>query len=190
MMESVATSAPPHRAPEGAPEAAPVAVRWAVRIMYGGAAAGIIGILVNVTTLGVIRQQRPIMSAALRTSTQHQAIAEFIVGGIVVAALWTFLAMSCRAGKSWARIVSTVLFAIYTVYATEIVIGFDQVNPPGAVHVYTVIMWLIGLTATILLWGRTASGHFAAPGRRRARFRGAPADDVPGVTRTWRHRPR
>jgi hypothetical protein len=143
-----------------------------------------------VTTLGVIRQQRPLMSAALRTSTQHQAVAEFIVGGIVVAALWTFLAMSCRAGKSWARIVSTVLFAIYTVYATEIVIGFDRVDPPGAVHVYTVITWLIGLTATILLWGRTASGYFAAPRRRRARFRGAPADDVPGVTRTCRHRPR
>jgi hypothetical protein len=158
--------------------------------MYGGAAAGIVGILVNVTTLGVIRQQRPIMSDALRTSTQHQAIAEFIVGGIVVAALWTFMAMSCRVGKSWARILSTVLFAIYTVYATEIVIGFDRVNPPGAVHVYTVIMWLIGLTATILLWGHTASGYFAAPGRRRACFRGAPADDVPAVTRTCRHRPR
>jgi hypothetical protein len=161
--------------------------------MYGGAAAAIAGILVNVTTLGAIRQQRPIMSAALRTSTQHQAIAEFIVGGIVVAAVWTFMAMSCQAGKSWARIVSTVLFAIYTVYATEIVIGFDRVNPPGTVHVYTVIMWLIGLTATTLLWGRTASGYFAAAAaapRRRARFRGAPADDVPGVTRTWWHRPR
>jgi hypothetical protein len=159
-MESV-TDAPP-RTPEAAPEAAPVAVRWAVRVMYAGAAAAIAGIFVNGITLGAIRQQRPIMSAALRTSTQHQAIAEFIVGGIIVATVWTFMALSCRAGRSWARLVSTVLFAIYAVYTTEIVIGFDNVRPPYAVRVYTGIVWLLGLAAVILLWQHTTTPHFRA----------------------------
>ena len=166
-MESV-TDAPAYRTPEVAPEAAPASVRWAVRFMYAGAAAGIAGILVNVITLGAIRQQRPIMSAALRTSTQHQAIAEFIAGGIVVAAVWTSMALSCRAGKSWARLVSTVLFAIYTVYTTEIVIGFDKVRPPDAVRVYTGIVWLLGLAAVMLLWQRTTTTHFRTRPRPRA----------------------
>lgn len=162
MMESVTTGAPAQRPPDAAPEAAPASVRWAVRIMYAGAAAGIAGIAVNVMTLGAIRQQRPIMSAALRTSTQHQAIAEFIVGGIVIAAVWMFMAISCQAGARWARLASTGLFAIYTVYTTEIVIGFDRVNPPGAVHVYTGVVWLLGLSAVILLWHRAAALYFRA----------------------------
>jgi hypothetical protein len=159
-MKSVTVGAHAHRTPEAAPEAAPASVRWAVRIMYTGAAAGIAGIGVNVTTLGVIRQQRPIMSEALRTSTQHQAIAEFIVGGIVVAALWAFMAVSCRARKSWARVGSTVLFAVYTVYTTEIVLKFDGISPPGAVQAYTGIVWLLGVAAVSLLWHRTATPHF------------------------------
>jgi hypothetical protein len=141
--------------------------------MYAGAAAGIAGIFVNVITLGAIRQQRPIMSAALRTSTQHQAIAEFIAGGIVVAVVWTLMALSCRAGKSWARLVSTVLFAIYAVYTTEIVIGFDKVRPADAVRVYTGIVWLLGLAAVMLLWQRTTSSHFRT--RPRPRAPGQPA---------------
>ena len=161
VMESVTTGAPAYRTPDGAPEAAPVAVRWAVRIMYGGAAAGIAGILVNVTTLGAIRQQRPIMSAALRTSTQHQAIAEFIVGGVVVAALWTFLAMSCQAGKSWARIVSTVLFGIYTVGQ----IAAAAIPSGGAGRLYNIVLWLIGLVAIVFLWQRSSTEYFRDAGR-------------------------
>lgn len=163
VMESVTAGAPAHRTPEErATEAAPASVRWAVRIMYAGAAAGLAGIVVNVTTLGVIRQQRPIMSAALRTSTQHQAVAEFIVGGIVVAALWIFMAMSSRAGARWARITSTVLFGIYTVYTMEILIGLDRVSPPGAVQAYTGIVWLLSVAAFLLLWHCSATPHFRA----------------------------
>lgn len=135
-------------------------VRWAVRVMYGGAATAILGIIVNVMTLGVIREQRPFLSTALRTSTQRQAIAEFIVGGIAVATIWVFVALACRGGAGWARLASTVLFAIYTVYTAEIVAGFDRVRPAGAVQVYTVIVWLTGLTAVILLWRRDSTSHF------------------------------
>lgn len=167
-METLTTGTRAHRPPGVAPEGTPASVRWAVRIMYAGSAAGIAGIFVNVTTLGVIRQQRPIMSAALRTSTQHQAVAAFIVGGIIVAALWAFMAISCRAGARWARLTSTALFAIYTVYTTEIMAGFDRVDPPTAVQVYAGIVWLLGLAAVVLLWHRSASSHFRPGTRSRA----------------------
>ena len=161
-MESVTSGEPGHRTPEGAPEAPAVSVLRAVRVMYAGATAALVGIIVNVTTLGVVREQRPFLSAALGTSTQHEAAAEFIIGGIVVAAIWVFMALACRAGAGWARLVSTLLFAVYTVYAAEIAAGFDQVSPPGAVQAYTVIVWLIGLTAVVLLWHRDSSSHFRA----------------------------
>jgi hypothetical protein len=133
--------------------------------MYGGAAVTIIGILVNLTTLGNIRQQRPIMSEALRTSTQNQAVVEFIVGGLLVATIWAFMAVACRNGMSWARITGTVLFAIDTVYVTELVVGLDNVHPPGAVKALAIVMWFFGLAATVLLWQRAASPHFSFRGR-------------------------
>ncbi|HEY1704201.1 MAG TPA: hypothetical protein VGG75_31285 [Trebonia sp.] len=147
--------------------AAPVprSATWAVRAMYGGAVASIAGIAVNVSTLGAIRRQRPIMSMTLRASTGHQAITEFVVGGVIAAALWIFMAYSCRARMRWARIAGTVLFAVYTVYTAELVAKLDQVSPPGAVQVYTVVVWLIGLTATILVWQRGSSAYFAVPRR-------------------------
>jgi hypothetical protein len=134
--------------------------------MYSGAVASIAGIFVNLSTLGVIRRQRPFLSAFLQTSTGHQAIMEFVIGGVFVAALWIFMAYSCRARMKWARLVGTVLFAIYTVYTAELVVKLDRVSPSGAVQVYTVVVWLIGLTATVLLWQRGTSAYFAVPRRR------------------------
>jgi hypothetical protein len=140
-------------------------VKWAARIMYGGGAATLVGIFVNVTTLGDVRRQRPIMAAAFQTSTARQAIAEFIVGGLIVTAIWAFMAISCQKGSHWARITGTAMFAVYTVYATELVVGLDNVSPPGAVQAYTVALWVCGLAATVLLWQGTASTHFGASDR-------------------------
>jgi hypothetical protein len=60
--------------------------------MYGGAALSLVGVFVNLTTLGTIKRRLPVTSPALLASTEHEAIAEFIVGGLVVAAVWIFLA--------------------------------------------------------------------------------------------------
>jgi hypothetical protein len=136
--------------------------------MYGGAVASVAGIAVNVSTLGMIQRQRPFMSELLRTSGGQPAVMEFVVGGVAVAAVWAFMAYSCRARMRWARLAGTVLFAVYTVYTAELVVKLDRVSPPGAVQVYTVIVWAIGLTATVLLWQRGTSAYFAGP-RRRAR---------------------
>jgi hypothetical protein len=148
------------RTPTDAKPALPESIRRATWVMYAGAAASIAGIFVNLTTLGAIRQRSPLMSPALLSSTEHQAIAEFIVGGLVVAAVWVFMAISCRAGMGWARIAGTVLFAIDTVYTADMVIGFDRVNTTLAGQLYASAVWLIGLTATLLLWQRSASAYF------------------------------
>jgi len=140
----------------------PLSVARAVMVMYGGAALSIIGIFINITTLGVITKRLPLMSPALLASTQHQAIAEFIVGGLVGAAVWIFLAISCRSGMNWARIAGTVLFAIDTVYVVDVTIGLDRQDAPFGVRVYAVAVWLAGLAATTLLWQRPSSTFFRA----------------------------
>lgn len=140
----------------------PLAVARAVMIMYGGAVLSVIGIFVNITTLDVIKQRMGLMPPALLASTQHQAVAEFIVGGLVVAAVWAFIGISCRARMDWARIAGTVLFAVGTVYAADVTLGLDRQDAPAAVRIYAVAVWLAGLAATTLLWQRESNAFFRA----------------------------
>lgn len=143
----------------------PLSVARAVMVMYGGAALSLIGIFVNITTLGVIRRRMGLMPSALLASTQHQAVAEFIVGGLVVAAVWAFIGTSCRAGMRWARIAGTAAFAVDTVFTADIAIGLGRHDTPAAVRIYAAAVWLGGLAATTLLWQRE-SGAFFRAGRR------------------------
>src|ERR1700722_18033302 len=96
----------------------PQSVQRAVRVMYVGIAASLIGIAVDLTQLSAIRsaitRRSTTMTTAQINTAVHVEIGFLIAGGLIGAALWLWMAQSCRAGKAWARIVSTVLFAIDT----------------------------------------------------------------------------
>jgi protein-S-isoprenylcysteine O-methyltransferase Ste14 len=83
-------------------------------------------------------------------------------GSIVVPVLlWLWMARKCKAGRPWARIVSTVLFGLGTV-ATLLSLG----TTTGFWALAGMIAgWLAGLGATILLWQRPSSWYFR-PGPR------------------------
>ena len=85
------------------------------------------------------------------------AIGVFIVSGLLGAALWLWMAQANKAGKSWARIVATVLFAIDTL---NVAVGASAVSGGGATRIYGLVIWLIGLAAVILLWQRPSSEYF------------------------------
>ena len=86
--------------------------------MYAGAAASLLGIVVEVLTVNAtktaIEKRSPAMTASQVSSTQHVLIAGFVAGGVIAAAVWIFLALACRRGHGWARITGTVLFGLAT----------------------------------------------------------------------------
>jgi asparagine N-glycosylation enzyme membrane subunit Stt3 len=147
--------------PEPSPRPpAPQSVLRAVQIMYVGAAASLIGIVIDLTTLSDtkarIHQRSPTLTPAQVNSAEHFLIGGFIVAGLLGAALWLWMAQSTKAGKSWARIVSTVLFGIDTL---DQVAG-AAVPSGGVVRIYSILIWLIGLAAVVLLWQRTSTDYF------------------------------
>src|SRR6202451_3235518 len=101
----------------------PPSITRAVRVMYVGAAASVIGIIVDLTTYSSLQNalaKRKNKNGQLLTHAQvvdlaHVEVVAFVVGGLIAAGVWIWMARSCRAGKSWARTVSTVLFAISTI---------------------------------------------------------------------------
>jgi len=144
-----------------APAALPQSVKRAVRVMYVGAAASLIGIAVDLTALSAIRKaiakRSTTMTAAQLNTAVHVEVGFLIAGGLIGAALWIWMAQSCKAGKGWARIVSTVFFGIDTLSA---LIGLRAVPGGGLIRIFGLIVWVIGLIAIILLWQRPSSAFF------------------------------
>jgi hypothetical protein len=143
---------------------APQSITRAVQLMYAGAVASLIGIVIALTTLSSIKSQiisrNPSLTTSQVNNAEHVAIGILIASGLIGAALWLWMAQSSKAGKNWARIVSTVLFAIQTI---NVVAGAAAVASGGASRIYSIVIWLIGLGAIIFLWQRSSTEYFKAP---------------------------
>ena len=140
---------------------APQSVLRAVRVMYVGLAASLLGVIVDLTTLSATRteilKRNPGYTAAQLNNAEHLEIGIFIAGGLIGAALWLWMAQKCRAGKGWARVVSTVFFGIETL---SVLAGAAGATGGGLARVYGLIVWVIGLIAIIFLWQRSSSDYF------------------------------
>lgn len=139
---------------------APRTVRNAVTAMYAGAAASLLGIVVEVLTVNAtktaIEKRSPAMTASQVSSTQHALIAGFVAGGVIAAAVWIFLAIACRRGHGWARITGTALFGLATL---DTAVGLT-VPLASAVKIWSVLIWLAGLVAVVFLWRPASTAFF------------------------------
>ena len=141
---------------------APAPVRNATRAMYVGAVTSVLGIVIDIITVSAtksaIEKRSPNLTASQVNSSQHVLVIGFIVAGLIGAAIWIFLARSCLAGKNWARITGTVLFAIATI---DTAVGLSA-PLAGAVKIWGSVVWLVGLTAIVFLWQRASTAFFNA----------------------------
>ncbi len=148
--------------PETQRPPAPASVLTAVKVMYAGAAASILGIVIDILTVTAtktaIQKRSPHLSASQINSSQHVLVAGFIAGGVIAAVVWIVLARVCLQGRNWARITGTVLFALSTV---DTLVGLTA--PIAlAVKLWGALVWLNALTAIVLLWRRGSSAFFKA----------------------------
>lgn len=147
--------------PEPAPRpAAPTSVARAVQAMYVGAAASLIGVIITVLDRHAIRtaiiNNNHHLTASKINSDYHALLGVAIVGGLIGVGLWIWMAVMCKAGRSWARIVSSVFFGIETL---DLAIG-GAVTGGGVARLYGILVWLIGLVAIVFLWQRPSTEFF------------------------------
>ena len=153
-------------APEPVRPGPPASVVMAVRLMFAGAVVSALSLIVGLATLSTFR-------ASIRTSLHkanpkvtpaqvHNLETLFVVGSvafqIISIGLWVWMALMNKAGKSWARIVASVLFGLNTL---SLLLGVARVGAAAGILV-SVLTWLIGLGAIIFLWRRDASEFFTA----------------------------
>ena len=92
------------------------------------------------------------LSAAQIGHWRPLIVAVIVVFGLVVPALWLGLARAVGRGRNWARILSTVLFGLATLF----LFGHHDVGG----WVVAVLTWLIGLAVVWLLWRPACSAFF------------------------------
>lgn len=138
----------------------PTPVVRAVQAMYAGAAASLIGIIISFLNRGAIRtalhNNNHKLTSSQLTTDYHAVLGAAIIIGLIGVGLWIWMALMCKAGKSWARILSTVFFGIETI---DLVLG-GALTGGGAARLYGLLVWVIGLVAVIFLWQRTSSDYF------------------------------
>jgi hypothetical protein len=152
------------------PEAAPMSVRQAVYLMYAGAVvyliSGIVGLIVVINAApGTFDGGRPPAESPVPGAVISALSVVTVVGValslVVPVVLWLWMAWKCKAGRPWARVVSTVLFALAT-WATLTALA----GSTGAWGLLgAIVSWFIGLGVIILLWQRSSSYYFHAPSR-------------------------
>jgi hypothetical protein len=138
----------------------PPQVANAVKAMYAGAAASIVGVVIEILTVNAtktaIEKHSPNLSASQVASTQHVLIIGAIAGGLIAICAWIVIARACQNGQRWARITGTVFFALATV--DTIVSAVSPVA--GPVKAWWPVIWLAGLTAVIFLWRPASTAFF------------------------------
>jgi hypothetical protein len=161
--------------------ARPAAMRRAVNLMYAGAAVGAVSDIA-----GSLATHRSTFyfagSASTNGSVEYTgALASGIIGAIIVASLWLWMAWKTGAGRNWARILSSVFFGFECL---GLIVGFAALFLISGGEVVSFIGalagWGIGLAALILLWQPASSQFFtfAEQLRLAARY-GAPPPGYP-----------
>jgi len=153
----------------------PAPVLTAVKLMYAGAAASavvlIIGLALIIVDVKAAARGRFWGVSVTAPQMKPILITVWIVVGLVVIALWLWMAQANGQGRNWARILSTVLFGLATL---QLIGDLQQaVSPAGTVEpvlglLLAALAWLPGLAAVWLLWRPASSAFFKPQGFTRA----------------------
>jgi hypothetical protein len=130
--------------------------------MFVGAAAEVIRGIIYLASPGSLKtailRARPNLTAHQLSVAQNVAVIEGVVGGLIGAGLFIWIALECRRGKNWARITGTVFFGLGVL---SLLVGLRSADV-GLNRILGLIVDLIGLVAVVLLWQRSSSEYFGA----------------------------
>ncbi|HEY1619184.1 MAG TPA: hypothetical protein VGG25_16300 [Streptosporangiaceae bacterium] len=144
--------------PEQVPPPRPV--QNAVKLMYAGAAIEVIALVVGLLTKGsyknaLMKAHPGYTTAQLHTAESARAI-PLVIGAVIAIALWLWMAWAVRKGQNWARILCAVFFGINTLslLASAVVVRAAPTLIVG------IVIWLIGLAAIVLMFGKEARPYY------------------------------
>ena len=140
-----------------------------IRLMYVGAVVTLADLIFGAVVAGrdnadwVKHQDARKLSVRVAAEHNHTMAGALdltaVLGGALGIVCWLVIARACRRGRSWTRIAATVLLALNTASLVTVLLATH--NDAG-IKTTSLLVWIIGLAATISLWGRQATNFFLA----------------------------
>ncbi|MFC5676538.1 proline-rich domain-containing protein [Aeromicrobium endophyticum] len=155
---------PPQRQ---APPAQPSSIALAVKLMYAGAVLSVLSLIYSFTTLGSLKDD--IRAELLKNDTTVSqstidaayavTITIAVVFGLIGALLWVWMAWKNGQGRSWARVVATVLGAFNLIGLLFTAAGS---NSETVTVISSVISVVLAVVILVLLWKKESSDFYSA----------------------------
>ncbi|HET6686517.1 MAG TPA: hypothetical protein VFH02_08350 [Jiangellaceae bacterium] len=128
----------------------PSSLLTAVRLMYVGAALSAIFIIIELTQSDSLRDQiadnQPELSADELDAAVAVGTAVAVLVGLISVGLWIWMAVMNRKGRSWARVVATVLGGlniVFTLISLTQSVGFGTIVNMVSIVLAAAILWLL-----------------------------------------------
>lgn len=149
----------------------PSSISTAVKLMYVGAALGLISVIYSVATLGSLKddirdelaKDDPSVSQSTIDAAYGITIGVAVVFGAVGVLLWLWMAWKNGQGRSWARIVATVLGGLNVLFT---LLSFTAANAEPISMVFSAISLVLAVAILVLLWLKPSSDFYAARSRQ------------------------
>jgi hypothetical protein len=163
-------SARAERAVVAGPLEQPSSMRTAVMLMRAGAVVSLIGIVVTLLTLATLKDDiRSSLAHNSPTYTQSDvdtfyktAVALSVILGLVAIGLWLWMASMNGKGRSWARIVATVLGILNVLsFLSTVTVG----NATASSLVFALVNVVIGVTTLVFLYRPESTAYYKANSR-------------------------
>lgn len=161
----------------------PSSIRTAVTLMYVGAAFSLLGIVLGLSQVDeleeMLAEDNPSFTADQIDAAVSAGTVGMVIGGLIGAALWVWMAVMNGRGASWARIVGTV-FAGINLVSTLFSLALGRTPP------LNVALSFLGLAMAavivILMFQPASSQYYEAMSRPRYPAYGypPPGQQAPG----------
>ena len=142
----------------------PNSVRIAVNLMFVGLGIGLINMVIGLTQINTVNDHLRSLGYSDTTINSDKGvfIGSAVVGGLIGAGLWLWMALATRGGHNYARIVSTVFFGIGVLGSIS---NLANSWIPVIDKISSVATLLVGLLAIIFVWKGESGPYFRpAPG--------------------------
>jgi hypothetical protein len=150
----------------------PASVRRAARLMLaGGAVTFVIAVFWVIVAIADRNAFTDSNGKKISGAQFSGNVAEIFVTSLLPVLLWVLMARYNRAGAKWARIVASVLAAIATWDAYQLVNSLHAGQTLTVLAVIYIVVdlvtWVIGVIAIALLWRGEATAYYNAQSARR-----------------------